>query len=90
VDGNQVGSVTDSSFQNGQAGLGIQGYRTDQFDNLSITPGTGTAQPPVGAVASGMAGKCLDDFGGTTTNGTQLDIWTCDGGANQQWKLPAS
>jgi chitinase len=38
-----------------------------------------------GPVTSGMSGKCLDDFGGSTANGTLVDIWTCNGGANQQW-----
>ena len=85
VDGNQVGSVTDSSFLSGQAGLGIQGYRTDQFDNLSITPGTGTAQPPVGQVTSGTAGKCLDDFGASSTDGGKVDLWDCNSSGAQQW-----
>jgi len=31
------------------------------------------------------AGKCLDVPGGSTTAGTQLDIWTCGGGSNQIW-----
>jgi hypothetical protein len=29
-----------------------------------------------------------DDPASATANGTQLDIWDCDGGANQQWNLP--
>jgi hypothetical protein len=33
-------------------------------------------------------GMCLDDNGGTTTNGTAMQIWTCNGGANQNWRLP--
>jgi hypothetical protein len=34
--------------------------------------------------ASGMVG-----FGTSgTTEGTQLDLWTCNGGANQQWSVP--
>src|SRR5579863_1137626 len=31
------------------------------------------------------AGKCLDVPGLSTTAGTQLDIWSCNGGANQLW-----
>ncbi|MBB5896581.1 hypothetical protein BJ998_007777 [Kutzneria kofuensis] len=30
------------------------------------------------------AGKCLDVPKGTQTNGTQLDIYDCDGGTNRQ------
>ncbi|MEU5427685.1 ricin-type beta-trefoil lectin domain protein [Streptomyces olivoreticuli] len=33
----------------------------------------------------GAAGYCLDDPNFNTANGTQLDLWTCNGGANQQW-----
>ena len=29
--------------------------------------------------------RCLDDPNSTTTNGTQLIIWDCNGGANQRW-----
>jgi hypothetical protein len=85
VDGNTVGSVTDTSFQTGQAGLGIQGYRTDQFDNLSITPGTGVAKPPTGPIASGQAGKCVDDYTGSTTVGAKVDLWDCNNTGAQQW-----
>jgi alpha-galactosidase len=31
------------------------------------------------------AGKCLDVPNGSTAAGTQLDIWTCNGGSNQIW-----
>ncbi|MEU9014629.1 RICIN domain-containing protein [Streptomyces sp. NPDC048479] len=32
-------------------------------------------------------GKCLDVPGASTTDGVQLVIWTCQGGANQRWFL---
>ncbi len=86
VDGTQVGSVTDSSYQTGQIGIGVVGYQTDQFDNLSVTPGTGTGGL-TGPVTSGMAGKCLDDYTGSTTNGTKADIWDCDNTAAQNWTI---
>lgn len=89
LDGNQFGSVSDGSFQTGQAGLGIQGYRTDQFDNLSITPGTGN--PPNGGtrqISSVLNGnKCLDDFTASTTAGAVVDIWDCNGSPAQQWTV---
>ncbi|MFJ4675783.1 ricin-type beta-trefoil lectin domain protein [Kitasatospora sp. NPDC088783] len=88
LDGAQFGSVTDNSFASGQAGLGIQGYRTDQFDNLSITPGTGggTGGTPggTGPVVSANGGKCLDDDTASTANGTKVQIWTCNNSAAQQ------
>jgi hypothetical protein len=33
-------------------------------------------------------GQCLDDPRFNTADGTQLEIYTCNGVANQQWKLP--
>src|SRR2546430_11602097 len=32
------------------------------------------------------SGKCLDDPNSNTANGTQLILWTCNGGANKQWQ----
>jgi hypothetical protein len=34
---------------------------------------------------TGDHGKCLDDFGGSTTNGNKVDIWTCNNTSSQQW-----
>jgi len=31
------------------------------------------------------ANRCLDDPANNTTNGIQVQIWDCNGGANQQW-----
>jgi Ricin-type beta-trefoil lectin domain-like len=41
-----------------------------------------------GTLVNPVSGKCLDDPRFNTTDGTQLEIYTCNGGANQQWKLP--
>ncbi len=38
-----------------------------------------------GEVHAVGAGKCLDVPGGSTTAGTQVDIWSCNGGSNQLW-----
>ncbi|MET7455772.1 NPCBM/NEW2 domain-containing protein [Streptomyces sp. NPDC005574] len=38
VDGGRVGAVDDSAYRTGQAGVGVVGYRTDEFDNLRIRP----------------------------------------------------
>ena len=34
-----------------------------------------------------IAGKCLDANGQGRTNGTKVILWTCNGQANQQWRL---
>lgn len=36
------------------------------------------------------AGRCLDVPSPTITNGTQLQLWDCGSGGNQQWTLTAS
>ena len=38
IDGITLGTAQDSSYATGQASLGMRGYQTDQFDNLTITP----------------------------------------------------
>ncbi|MFI6009829.1 ricin-type beta-trefoil lectin domain protein [Streptomyces sp. NPDC051243] len=38
----------------------------------------------------GAAGSCLDVAGGGKTNGTPVQIYTCNGGAAQQWTLEGS
>jgi len=37
LDGKRITALTDSSYGAGQIGIGLVGYDTDQFDNLSIT-----------------------------------------------------
>lgn len=40
--------------------------------------------------ASGRSdGMCLDDTGSSTVNGTQVEIWRCNGHTSQVWVLPA-
>ncbi|MFB9348968.1 ricin-type beta-trefoil lectin domain protein [Streptomyces heliomycini] len=38
----------------------------------------------------GAKGNCLDVAGGAKTNGTPVQIYTCNGGAAQQWTLEGS
>ncbi|MCO5970965.1 ricin-type beta-trefoil lectin domain protein [Actinoallomurus soli] len=84
VDGVTVGSATDASYTAGQAGLGVTGYQTDQFDNFALTPGT-AGQQHLGPVTSGLTAMCLDDNAGSTADGTRVQIWDCNGGAAQTW-----
>jgi hypothetical protein len=62
-----------------------QQWMIEPQDNASATPGVELVNPETG--------KCLDNYDtsatdGGTDNGTQLDIWTCNGNPNQQWTLP--
>ncbi|WP_405943703.1 ricin-type beta-trefoil lectin domain protein [Streptomyces sp. NBC_00932] len=84
LDGRKLGGVEDSTFTRGQAGLGVTGYRTDQFDDFKLTPGA-APKAGTGQVASGLSGKCLDDAGGATTDGNRIQLWDCDGSGAQKW-----
>ncbi|HET9169888.1 MAG TPA: ricin-type beta-trefoil lectin domain protein [Actinospica sp.] len=41
-----------------------------------------------GPITSGLAGKCVDDFGDNAADGAVVDLYDCNGGAAQQWTLP--
>ncbi len=78
------GSGTNLSLTlNNQSGL----------DRLQWGWGTGTNPGGGGGGGGGSSGvlrgtgsnRCLDVPSQATTNGTLLDIWDCNGGANQQW-----
>jgi len=43
-----------------------------------------------GALHAAGAGKCLDDPNSTTTGGTQQQIYSCNGAANQTWTHTSS
>ncbi|RSD11877.1 arabinofuranosidase catalytic domain-containing protein [Amycolatopsis eburnea] len=77
-------------------GVMTSGYPSDATENAvqaNITAagygtgGSGTTTGPLHAVG---AGKCLDVPGSTTTQGTQLQIYSCSGQANQTWTRTSS
>ncbi|MBW8735698.1 MAG: ricin-type beta-trefoil lectin domain protein [Streptomyces turgidiscabies] len=43
-----------------------------------------------GAIKGGASGRCLDINGATTVNGTQAQIWDCNGQTNQRWTYTAA
>ncbi|MBY8877217.1 ricin-type beta-trefoil lectin domain protein [Actinacidiphila acidipaludis] len=83
VDGAAVGSAADYGYAAGQVGYATSQGETAQFDNLAITPGPGggTSGPITGAAS----GRCVDVPNQSQTNGTQVELWDCNGGSNQQW-----
>ena len=88
LDGTALGATNDSSYTTGQVGIGVVGYQTDQFDNLSVT-----ANPPgnVGGILKGQeSGLCADVPGASQANGTRIALWDCNGGGNQQWEATPS
>ncbi|MEV6846127.1 ricin-type beta-trefoil lectin domain protein [Actinoplanes sp. NPDC051411] len=86
LDGTVLGQVTDIAFTSGQAGFGVVGYQTDQFDNLRVTANTGGGNL-AGVLRGQESGRCVDVPGGATANGTAVALWDCNSGSNQQWTL---
>ena len=68
-------------------GLGTDGYQTDQFDNLSVTP-VGSATPTGPIVAGDDTAECVDANGGSRTPGTKVQMWDCDSNPSSQgWTM---
>jgi hypothetical protein len=60
------------------------------IDTVTGSAGSGSGGGS-GAVIGGVgSGRCLDVPNSTTTNGTQLQIWDCNGGSNQSWTLTST
>ena len=85
IDGAQVASLTDSTWTAGQVGYGTSQGETAQFDNLRVTAVAGPPPPPSGVLRGVGSGRCLDVPNVSQANGTQVQIWDCNGGVNQQW-----
>jgi len=85
IDATTVATLTDSGWFVGQVGVGTSQGETAQFDNLSIVAVAGPPPPPSGALIGAQSGRCLDVPNVSTTNNTQVEIWDCNGGSNQQW-----
>jgi hypothetical protein len=89
IDGTTVGTVADGTYRAGMVGFGTSGYQTDQFDNLSVTL-VGSATPTGPVVAGVNTADCMDDNGGSATDGTKVQMWTCNGGAAQNWTIESN
>jgi hypothetical protein len=86
IDGATVGSVSDSTWVAGQVGYATGQGVTAQFDNLSVTPLGGTPGP-TGPIRGAGANRCLDVNGASQADGAVVQIWDCNGGANQTWTV---
>jgi hypothetical protein len=86
IDGTTVANFTDTAYSTGKVGLFTSGYSAgDQFDNLSVTPGSATR--PGAQIVGGQSGRCVDLNGSTTANGAQAQLWDCNGGSNQRFTV---
>jgi hypothetical protein len=68
-------------------GVMTAGYPTDAADNAvqAEIVSVGYTYAGGGEIHAVGAGQCVDVPGSTTTEGTQLQIWDCNGGSNQLW-----
>ncbi len=65
--------------------IGIQNHGTGDdvsFRNIRIKELGGA---PTSGPITGAGGKCVDVSGASSADGTKIQLWTCHGGANQQW-----
>jgi hypothetical protein len=91
IDGITVGSVNDATFGAGQVGYRTGQGITAQFDNLSITPGSGGGTGGSSGLLRGAgSSRCLDVPNASQSDGSSLVLWDCNSGANQQWTLTSS
>jgi non-reducing end alpha-L-arabinofuranosidase len=93
-----LGSGGDCCATNNNQSLGtfyegaiVSGYPSDATDNAvqaniaAAAYGTGGGSTSTGPLHAVGAGKCLDDPNASTTGGTQQQIYSCNGAANQTW-----
>jgi chitinase len=65
------------------------GYAYSRIFNAITGGGTTTPPPAGGGTITGYGGKCVDVAGAASTNGTVVDLYTCNGTNAQQWTSTA-
>ncbi|MFI9642471.1 ThuA domain-containing protein [Micromonospora sp. NPDC051925] len=90
LNGVKINDFTNTDPVRSLAGhIGIQNHGTGDdvsFRNIRIKELGGTPSTGTGPIR-GLAGKCLDVRGAATADGTQIQIYTCNGGAGQTWTV---
>jgi predicted alpha-1,6-mannanase (GH76 family) len=58
----------------------------------ALVAALGSPAPPstTGVLRGAQSGRCVDVPGFTQTDGTDVDLWDCNGGTNQSWTATAS
>ncbi|WP_199443505.1 ThuA domain-containing protein [Umezawaea beigongshangensis] len=93
LNGVQVNDFTNTdparSLTSGHIGVQNHGTGDDvSFRNIRIRELGGT--PPRTGPVVGASGKCADVAGGGSADGAKVQLWTCNGGANQRWTVTGS
>ncbi|MEU6259623.1 glycoside hydrolase [Streptomyces sp. NPDC047043] len=86
-DTEDLASVSDPAVSGSvlSASLPARSVTTFQLKS-SGNPGSG-GRTSTSTLKSAQSGKCLDDPGASTTDGTQVIIYACNGAANQNWTM---
>ena len=87
IDGNTVGTVTDTSYGAGLAGLGTAGYYPVEYSNFSVTHEPVSDLSGTYKIISASTGKVLTAYNGGTSDGTPVVQKTDANSGSQQWKL---
>ncbi|HEV8569403.1 MAG TPA: RICIN domain-containing protein [Actinoplanes sp.] len=72
-----VVTTTAGTISGAVPGHGVVMYR--------VSPGIGTSVGTAKRFVSAASDRCLDVYDNQTTPGTKIEIWDCNGGANQSW-----
>ncbi|MFF3857332.1 ThuA domain-containing protein [Micromonospora sp. NPDC002575] len=92
LNGVKINDFTNTDPARSLAGyVGIQNHGTGDdvsFRNIRIKELGGTNPPTTrtGRIV-GLAGKCLDVRNGSSADGAQVQLFTCNGAAGQQWTV---
>ncbi|GGT16066.1 ThuA domain-containing protein [Streptomyces chromofuscus] len=91
LNGRKINDFTNTdparSLAQGHIGLQNHGDGDDvAFRNIRVKQ-SGTAPGPRTGEVKGVNGKCLDVDGGQTADGTEIQLWTCNGSAAQRWTV---
>ncbi len=84
---------SDGTFYEGVMTSGYPSAATENAVQASIVaagyaPFSGGGGGTTGPITAGdNSAKCVDDNGLSTANGTKIQMWDCNGGANQQWTV---
>ncbi|MFD0578464.1 ricin-type beta-trefoil lectin domain protein [Dactylosporangium darangshiense] len=79
-------TVRDSvvTLSNNATTINVSHTAIDDTSTITLLPPGGGTQQNV-MIVGGQSGRCVDINGGTTANGTQAQLWDCNGQTNQRW-----
>ncbi|BBA95969.1 putative secreted alpha-galactosidase [Actinacidiphila reveromycinica] len=75
------------STTSGAISASVPGHGTVMF---RVSPGSGTSVGTTHPLLGASSHRCLDAYGNQTAVGTPIEIWDCDGGANQAVTLTSA